>query len=45
MDQSKVAHYQNQNVRFDVDFRATSKVFLGTVSAKKGYENLLADRP
>ena len=42
MDQGKVAHYRNQNVRFDVDFIAEENVSLGTGSAKNGLEILLA---
>ena len=38
MDQGKVAHYRNQNVRFDVDFIAKRNVSLGTGSAKKGWK-------
>ena len=45
MDQGKVAHYQNQNVRFDVDFIAKRNVPLGTGSAQIGLEILLAERP
>ena len=33
MNQGKVAHYRDQNVRFVVDFIAKSYVFLGTESA------------
>ena len=44
MDQGKGAHNRNQNVRFDVAFLAKSKIYLGTGSANKGYENLLAER-
>ena len=44
MDQGKVAHYRNQNVRFDVDFIAKRNVSLGTGSAKKGLEILLTER-
>ena len=36
MEQGKVAHYRNQNVRFDVDFIAKRNVPLGTGIAKKG---------
>ena len=43
MDQDKVAHYRNQNNRFDVDFIAKRNVSLGTGSAKKRLENLLAE--
>ena len=45
MDQGKVAHYQNQNVRFDVSFIAKIHVSLGTGSTKKGLEILLAESP
>ena len=38
MDQGKVAHYRNQNVRFDVDFIAKTNVSLGTGSVKKGWK-------
>ena len=37
-----MAHYRNQNVRFDVDFIAKRNVSLGTGSARKGLEILLA---
>ena len=40
MDHGKVAHYRNQNARFDVDFIAKRNVSLGTGSAKKGNECL-----
>ena len=36
MDQGKIAHYRNQNIRFDVDFIAKRNVSLGTGSAKTG---------
>ena len=45
MDQGKVAHYWNWNVRFDVDFIAKRNISLGAGSAKKGLEILLAERP
>ena len=45
MDQGKNAHYQNQNIRFDVDFIAKKNVSLGTGSAQKRLEILLAERP
>ena len=45
MDQGKVAHYRNQNVRFGVDFIANRNLSLGTGSAKKGLEIFLAERP
>ena len=44
MDQGKVAHYQNQNVHFGVDFIAKRNLSLGTASAKKGLEILLLER-
>ena len=44
MDYGKVAHnYRNQNVGLDVDFIAKRNVSLGTRSAKKGLEILLAE--
>ena len=45
MDQDKVAYYRNQNVGFDVDFIAKRNVSLGTGSAKKGLDILLAEKP
>ena len=45
MDQGKVAHYRNQNVRFDIDFNAKRIASLGTGNAKKGFDILLAERP
>ena len=37
MDQGKVVHYRNQNVRIDVVFIAKINVYLGTGRAKKGW--------
>ena len=45
MDQGKNAHYRNQNIRFDVDFIAKRNISLGTGSAQKELEILLAERP
>ena len=47
MDQGKVAHYRNQNVRFDVDFIAKRNdiCLFRNKNAKKGLEILLAERP
>ena len=45
MDQGKVAHYRNQNVRFDVYFIAKRNVSVGPESAKNGLEMLLAEIP
>ena len=44
MDQGKVAHYQNQNVYFDVDLTAKRNVSLGTGSAKKRVEKFCLHR-
>ena len=44
MDQGKVAHYRNQNVRYDVYLIAKRNASLGTGSAKKRLEILLAER-
>ena len=41
----QVAHYRNQNVRFHVDFIVKKNVSLGTGSAKKGLEILIAEKP
>ena len=45
MDHGKTAHYRNQNIRFYVDFIVKGSVTLGTGSAKKRLEILLAERP
>ena len=37
MDQGKVVHYRNQNIRFDFDFIAKRNVWLGTGNAKKDW--------
>ena len=39
MDQGQVAHYRNQNVRFDVDFIAKSNVSLGKRKCSKRVGN------
>ena len=44
MDQGKVAHDRNQNVRFGVNFVDKRHVSLGTGSAQIGFEILLAER-
>ena len=38
MGQGKIAHYRNQNARFDVDFIVKRNVPLGTGSAKNGWK-------
>ena len=45
MHHGKGVHYRNQNVRFDVGFIAKRNISLGTGSAKKELEILLAGRP
>ena len=45
MDQGKVGHYRNKNVRFAVDFIAKRNIYLVTGSAQKGLDILLAERP